>query len=87
MRDWYAKQVKIWLPGHADDALRRLERNAVHKSLLSHARFNFEQGPFNPPISRDIVALAFFLPTCTIVRHPFESAPNGRNISALHRSA
>ena len=27
-REWYAKQTKQWVPGHADDVLRRLETNA-----------------------------------------------------------
>lgn len=27
-REWYAKQAKTWVPGHADDVLRRLEMNA-----------------------------------------------------------
>ena len=27
-REWYAKQSKTWVPGHADDVLRRLEMNA-----------------------------------------------------------
>jgi len=27
-REWHAKQVKTWVPGHADDVLRRLEMNA-----------------------------------------------------------
>lgn len=26
-REWYAKQAKHWVPGHADDVLRRLETN------------------------------------------------------------
>lgn len=26
-REWYAKQAKHWVPGHADDVLRRLESN------------------------------------------------------------
>ena len=26
-REWYAKQAKHWVPGHADDVLRRLEAN------------------------------------------------------------
>ena len=27
-REWFAKQARTWVPGHADDVLRRLERNA-----------------------------------------------------------
>ena len=27
-REWHTKQVKNWVPGHADDVLRRLEMNA-----------------------------------------------------------
>lgn len=27
-REWYKKQVHTWVPGHADDVLRRLEKNA-----------------------------------------------------------
>ncbi|OGA46250.1 MAG: integrase [Betaproteobacteria bacterium RIFCSPLOWO2_12_FULL_63_13] len=27
-REWYGKRVKTWVPGHADDVLRRLELNA-----------------------------------------------------------
>jgi integrase len=27
-REWYGKQTKHWVPGHADDVLRRLEMNA-----------------------------------------------------------
>ena len=30
-REWYAKQAKHWVPGHADDVLRRLEVNAFPK--------------------------------------------------------
>ena len=30
-REWYAKQAKHWVPGHADDVLRRLESNAFPK--------------------------------------------------------
>ena len=27
-REWFGKQAKLWAPGHAEDVLRRLERNA-----------------------------------------------------------
>jgi integrase len=30
-REWYTKQAKTWVPGHADDVLRRLEKNAFPK--------------------------------------------------------
>ena len=30
-REWYNKQSKTWVPGHADDVLRRLESNAFPK--------------------------------------------------------
>lgn len=30
-REWYAKQASTWVAGHADDVLRRLERNIFRK--------------------------------------------------------